>query len=92
MRARPMIDGIPPNILAPSALAGLAVLLVFTGRLVPARTHNETVHDHDEWRAECRIKDARIEQLMQQNDRLLEVAHTVNAVLRSLPHPKDDPA
>ena len=30
-----MIDGIPLNILAPSALAGLAVLLLFTGRLVP---------------------------------------------------------
>ena len=29
---------------------------------------------------------------MQQNDQLLEVAHTVNAILRSLPHPKGDPA
>ena len=87
-----MLEGIPINILAPSALAGLAVLLVFTGKLVPSRTHLETVHDRDEWRAECRIKDARIEQLVKQNDQLLEVAHTVNAVLRSLPAAKDDPA
>lgn len=65
------IIGIPVSALAPSALAGLAVLLVFTGWLIPKRTHDEVTHDRDEWRAESRVKDQQILELTEQNKAML---------------------
>lgn len=65
------IVGIPVSALAPSALAGLAVLLVFTGWLIPKRTHDDVTHDRDEWRAESRIKDQQILELTEQNKAML---------------------
>jgi hypothetical protein len=65
------IIGIPVSALAPSALAGLAVLLVLTGRLIPKRTHDEVTHDRDEWRAESRVKDQQILELTEQNKAML---------------------
>lgn len=63
--------GIPVSVLAPSALAGLAVLLVLTGYLIPKRTHDEVTHDRDEWRAESRVKDQQILELTEQNQKML---------------------
>lgn len=65
------IIGIPVSALAPSALAGLAVLLVLTGWLIPKRTHDEVTHDRDEWRAESRVKDQQILELTEQNKAML---------------------
>lgn len=65
------IVGIPVGALAPSALAGLAVLLVFTGWLIPKRTHDDVTHDRDEWRAESRVKDQQILELTEQNRAML---------------------
>jgi hypothetical protein len=65
------IIGIPVSALAPSAIAGLAVLLVLTGRLIPKRTHDEATHDRDEWRAESRVKDQQILELTEQNKAML---------------------
>lgn len=65
------ILGIPVGLLAPSALAGLAVLLVLTGHIIPKRTHDETIHDRDEWRAESRVKDQQILELTEQNQKML---------------------
>ena len=63
--------GIPVSALAPGAIAGLAVLLVLTGWLVPKRTHDEVTHDRDEWRSESRVKDQQILELTEQNQKML---------------------
>lgn len=65
------ILGIPVGALAPSALAGIAVLLVLTGYLIPKRTHDEVTHDRDEWRTESRVKDQQIFELTEQNQKML---------------------
>lgn len=67
------LDGlqIPLEVLTPSALVGLAVLLVLTGRLVPRRTYDDKCHEAEQWRAESRIKDQQIHELTEQNTGLL---------------------
>lgn len=75
-----MIDGLPVSldVLAPSALVGLFVLLVFVGKLVPKATvdrmiaeHQKQVediaHDRDEWRAAHRISEAGRQELRDHN-------------------------
>jgi hypothetical protein len=65
-----VLEGIPISldVLAPSALAGLCVLLIFLGRLVPRSQVNALIaeyerqitdlaHDRDEWRAAHRISE-----------------------------------
>lgn len=42
------------------ALVAVVVVLIYRGALVPRKTHDDVVHDRDEWRAESRIKDAQI--------------------------------
>jgi hypothetical protein len=63
--------GIPVGILAPSALAGLAVLLILTGLLIPRRTYMDKAHEADQWRTESRIKDQQILELTEQNRAML---------------------
>lgn len=63
--------GVPIEILAPSALAGLAVLLILTGRLIPRSTYDDKVHEANEWRSESRIKDQQILELTEQNRSML---------------------
>lgn len=65
------IVGIPISALAPSALAGIAVLLILTGHLIPKRTHDEKTHEANEWRTESRIKDQQILELTEQNRAML---------------------
>lgn len=48
-----VLGGIPPEIITGGGFASLVFLffwLVFTGRLVPKSTHEETRHDRDAWR------------------------------------------
>ena len=65
-----MLEGIPVSldVLAPSALIGLVVLMIFTGRLVTKAQVDRLVaeyqkqlddmsHDRDEWRAAHRISE-----------------------------------
>lgn len=81
-----MIEGLPPvGILAPSALAGLAVLLILTGKLIPRRTYDDKAHEADEWRAESRIKDQQIHELAEQNTAMLrEFGPTVTSFMDAL--------
>jgi hypothetical protein len=70
--------------LAPSALAGLCVLLIVTGRLVPRRTHDDIVHDRNEWRTAHRISEAaRLEGLEHQRV-TAETAATMNQLMHEL--------
>ena len=65
-----MLEGIPVSldVLAPSALIGLVVLMIFTGRLVTKAQVDRLIaeyqkqlddmsHDRDEWRAAHRISE-----------------------------------
>lgn len=79
-----MIDGIGFDTLAPSAIAGLCVLLILTGRLVPRRTHDDALHDRDEWRAESRLKDAQIVEKDKQLTHMGEVGRNVLAIMQAL--------
>ncbi|WP_310962157.1 hypothetical protein [Nocardioides terrisoli] len=78
-----MIDQWWP-VLTPSALLGIAVLMVLTGRLIPRRTYEEKSHEAQEWRTESRIKDAQIAEKDEQLGHLREVGETVNEVMRSI--------
>ena len=71
-------------ILTPSALLGLAVLLVLTGRLVPRRQYEDKEHEAAEWRTESRLKD---QQLQVQGEQLLmlrEVGASVEALMLAM--------
>jgi len=60
---------------------GLFVWLVYNGRLVPRSTHDDALHDRDEWRTESRLKDAQIHEKDDQLRHLAEVGELVKAVL-----------
>ena len=63
------------------ALAAFGMWLVFSGKLVPRSTHDDVIHDRDEWRAESRIKDAQIAEKDQQLRQLAEVGELQKSVL-----------
>lgn len=64
--------------------------MVWTGRLVPRRTHEDALHDRDEWRAAHRISEAARVEMSGHFESLLEHARVTEAVLRALPHPDDE--
>jgi len=66
------------------ALFGIAGWGVLSGRLIPRATHNDVVHDRDNWRAESRIKDAQIAEKDTQLRHLSEVGETQKAVLTAV--------
>ena len=63
--------GIPVSTLAPAALCGIFVLLVFFGKLIPRSTYDDKAHEASEWRTESRIKDQQILELTEQNAKML---------------------
>lgn len=68
----------------------VVMLLIARGQLIPRRTHEDTIHDRDEWRAESRIKDAQLAEKDGQLRELSEVGRAVNAVMRAIQRgPKD---
>lgn len=83
--------GIPTEVLAPTALCGLFVALVFFGYLVPRRTHQDAIDRGNEWMTECRLRDQQIvvkDEQLKEKDRQLgymaEVGETAKAVLSAL--------
>ena len=89
-----MIDGIGlPQVGLGSGWALLAVVVFFIirGQLVPRRTHDDALHDRDEWRAESRIKDAQIAEKDLQLRELSQVGRAVEAVMRAIQRgPRDE--
>jgi hypothetical protein len=79
----PMIG--PASGWAVAALLGLWIVrAVMNGNWVSRREHDEKIHEANEWRAEGRIKDATIAELIAHNKLLKELAGTVNHVMRLL--------
>lgn len=83
-----MIDWLPTDFLAQWGLAGLVLLAVLFGRLIPRSTHERELAQAaargDEWRDIAQRQDARNDLLTAQVGELLELARTGNAVIQSL--------
>jgi hypothetical protein len=75
--------------LGPAALAGLAVLLVLLGRLIPRSMHDQIVADKDKTIA---VERQRADLLLQQNAELLEHARVTAAVIQALQAPDREAA
>ena len=71
------IDGLTFATLAPSTLAGLAVLMVMTGRLIPRKTYDDIVRSNE-------TKDKQIAEKDVQLAHLAEVGKTVEAIMHSI--------
>ena len=78
------IAGIPLAALTPSALLGVCILAIITGRLVPRRTYDDKAHEANEWRTESRLKDSQIAEKDEQLRHLAEVGKTVEQLARGL--------
>lgn len=87
-----MIDGMPILSFTPELLLGLLVLAIITGRLVPRRTHEDSLHDRDQWRAAHMVSEQARQVSADQVEELLEHARTTDAFIRSLPHPGREPS
>jgi hypothetical protein len=70
--------------LAPSALAGLCVFLILRGQLVPRRTHEDIVHDRNEWRTAHRISEAARLEGVEHQRAMAETAATMNQLMHEL--------
>lgn len=70
----------------------LFALGLATSRLFTRRQYDEVIHDRDEWRTESRIKDQRINELVEQNNILLrDIAPAMTSFMAALQRAgKDD--
>lgn len=76
-----LFDGIPVNDFAAGTLVGIAVLLIFTGRLVPRHFWKDKSAEADRWRLAYEIeREARITS-DEHNNELLELAKTTHAIV-----------
>jgi hypothetical protein len=75
------VEGIPLEVFlqrwGPTGLLSLVVLLIFFGKLVPARFYRDVTKQRDEWKKTA-------EEALKQNTVLLETAHTANATFKAL--------
>lgn len=69
------------------ALLTLVVLLILTGRLVPRRTHEDTLADRDTWRKAFMESEAARKVEHEQVEELLELAKLGGHILTALPQP-----
>lgn len=77
--------GFPLYTLTPSALLGVVVLMILTGRLIPRRTYEDQVERANQWMAESRIKDQQLHELAEQNNAMLkEFGPTVTQFMDAL--------
>lgn len=91
-----MIESLPWQALTAAgggwALAGVAVLGLISGRIVPRSTMQDVIHDRNEWRTESRIKDAQVAEKDEQLRHLAEVGRTVDAIMRAMKPSRRDEA
>ena len=63
---------------------GMFVWLVYTGKLVPRSTHDDAIHDRNEWRSESRLKDAQIAEKDTQLRHMAEVGKLTESILTAV--------
>ena len=83
------MDGIPvASLLDGVGVVGIIVLVGLgfaSGRLYTKRQYDDVIHDRDEWRAEGRLKDQLITELVEQNNILLrDIAPAMTAYMAAL--------
>ncbi|MGW5173097.1 hypothetical protein ACWERY_01865 [Streptomyces sp. NPDC004082] len=81
------IFGIQPGDAGLGALLVLVVLLIFTGRLVPRRTHEDVLTDRDNWRQAYLESEQARRKEHDQTGELLEMARLGGHILTALPRP-----
>lgn len=79
-----MLDGISIIGLTPSALLLLAVLMVFTGRLIPKSTHDQTIKERDQWHEAYELQRTARDAADAQVRELMELAKTGTKVLEAV--------
>jgi hypothetical protein len=67
------------------ALAAVLVAMVLRGDVVPRRTYDDIVRDRDAWRTAHGVSEEGRHEALRQTREMLEVVHTANHVLASLP-------
>lgn len=63
---------------------GMFVWLVYVGKLVPRSTHEDAIHDRNEWRTESRLKDAQIAEKDTQLRHMAEVGKLTESILTAV--------
>jgi hypothetical protein len=81
------IFGIQASDAGLGALLTLVILLILTGRLVPRRTHEDTLADRDNWRQAYLESEKARKVEHEQTGELLEMARLGGHILTALPHP-----
>jgi hypothetical protein len=79
-----MIEGISVVSLTPSALLGIAVLMLLTGRLIPRATLQDKAKEAEEWKQAYELERTARTTADAQTRELLEVAKTSEAVLSAV--------
>lgn len=79
-----MLDGVPIKDLSIATLLGIAVLLVFIGRLIPYPRYKEKVQEAADWKkAYEKSEEARAIESAQKAE-LLELARTTRDILHAM--------
>lgn len=78
-------SALPIEALGPAALAGIAVLLILTGRLVPRATYRDAQEERDKWRQAHAVSEHARELQSAQLGELLENSRTTVAFVRAIP-------
>jgi len=81
------VFGINPSDAGLGALLTLVILLILTGRLVPRRTHEDTLADRDNWRSAYLESEKARKVEHEQTGELLEMARLGGHILTALPQP-----
>lgn len=76
-----MFEGIPLNVLTPSALLGLCILFIFLGKLVPVSYYREKCKEADRWRSAYETSEKARATSDAQAAQLLEFAKTTNTIV-----------
>jgi len=77
------ITGIPLGILTPSALLGLVVFMLLTGKIVPRSALEDKQQETNRWREAYEAEKLARSISEQKNSEFLEAAKTTNAVLEA---------
>lgn len=76
-----MLDGIPIGDLSPAGLLGIAIILIFTGGLVPRWVYKGKVSESEKWHTAYELERQARAASDKQTDELLEVAKTTHSLI-----------
>lgn len=79
-----MIDGIPLSVLTPGALLGIAILMLFTGRLWTKAAYDEKVKEATQWRLAYEAEREARRTADSQTAELLELAKTTHSFMTAV--------